>query len=103
VTIGEAIELLNDPKTIVLDARDSASYRADHIEGAMLLHDGLMESIINKKEHDRPILIYCFRGNTSVDKGQLFCAAGFERVYSLAGGYIAWGKRSKEARAASGQ
>lgn len=93
ITIGEALGLLKEESPLVLDARDSHSYRAGHMEGAMLLHDGLMESIIKQRQYERPVLIYCFRGNLSLEKANLFAAAGFQRVYSLAGGYVAWMKQ----------
>lgn len=92
--IGEAIELMAKEEPIVLDLRDAHSYRAGHIEGAMLLHDDLMETLVSKQELDRPVLLYCFRGQTSRDKAKLFLAVGFRRVYSLAGGYVAWSKRA---------
>ena len=94
ITIGEAERILSQDAPTVLDARDADSYRAGHIDGAMLLHDGLMEAIVNRRQYDTPILIYCFRGNVSLDKARLFSATGFRRVYSLAGGYVAWMKRA---------
>ena len=100
ITIGEALQLLSSEAPTVLDARDMESYRAGHIEGAMLLHDELMETIVKRRQLDTPILIYCFRGNISMDKAQLFAATGFRRVYSLAGGYVAWMKRRQESVAA---
>lgn len=94
ITIGELERLLESGTPILLDARDAPSYRAGHLDGAMLLHDGLMESVIKRREIDRPVVIYCYRGNLSLEKAALFCAAGFRNVNSLAGGYIAWMKRT---------
>ncbi len=93
ITIGEAEKLLDEETPVVLDARDAPSYRAGHIDGAMLLHDDLLEALVKRRELHRPVLIYCYRGNVSMDKARLFSAAGFVRVYSLAGGYVAWMKR----------
>lgn len=92
--IGEAMQLIARENPVVLDLRDAHSYRAGHIEGAMLLHDDLMESLVAKKEFDRPLLLYCFRGQSSQEKAKLFLAVGFRRVYSLAGGYVAWSKKA---------
>lgn len=94
ITIGELERLLSTDAPILLDARDASSYRAGHLEGAMLLHDGLMESIIKRREVDRAVVVYCYRGNLSLEKAALFCAAGFRNVNSLAGGYVAWMKRA---------
>lgn len=74
----------------VLDLRDHRSYRAGHIEGALLLHDGLMQALIQQNELDKPVLIYCYRGNKSKEKAELFSDLGFRCVYSLDGGYTDW-------------
>jgi thiosulfate sulfurtransferase len=97
ITIGELERLLTSSAPLLLDARDASSYRAGHLEGAMLLHDGLMEALIKRREVDRPVVVYCYRGNLSLDKATLFCAAGFRNVSSLAGGYVAWLKRAPAA------
>jgi thiosulfate sulfurtransferase len=93
ITIGELEQLLKTANPLVLDARDAPSYRAGHMDGAMLLHDDLMAAIIKRRELDRAVILYCYRGNLSLEKGALFCAAGFRNVCSLAGGYVAWMKR----------
>jgi thiosulfate sulfurtransferase len=94
ITIGELEQLIAAGGALLLDARDASSYRAGHVEGAMLLHDGLMEALIKRRELDRPLVVYCYRGNLSLEKAVLFCAAGFRNVCNLAGGYVAWMKRA---------
>lgn len=74
----------------VLDLRDHRSYRAGHIDGALLLHDGLMQALIKQNELDKPVLIYCYRGTKSKEKAELFTDLGFREVYSLDGGYTDW-------------
>ena len=58
----------------------------------MLSHDGLMQSLIQKKEYDRPLIIYCYHGINSREKADFFGALGFKKVYSMEGGYVAWKK-----------
>jgi rhodanese-related sulfurtransferase len=87
-----AKDLLDQPALMVLDMRDHRSYRAGHIEGALLLHDGLFQSIVEREEWQRPLLVYCYRGNTSLEKAALFAELGFAHVYSLEGGFTAWSK-----------
>lgn len=86
----QAQTLLASQAVTILDLRDHRSYRAGHIDGAMLLHDGLMQRLIQQNELDKPILIYCYRGNTSKEKAEQFWELGFQQVYSLAGGYTDW-------------
>jgi len=90
ISPDKARELLATQAVTVLDLRDHRSYRAGHIEGALLLHDGLMQAIVKKNELDRPMLIYCYRGNKSKEQAELFWELGFKHVYSLDGGYTDW-------------
>ncbi|MET0386698.1 MAG: rhodanese-like domain-containing protein [Polyangiales bacterium] len=94
ISVDGARTLLADQAVTILDLRDHRSYRAGHIDGAMLLHDGLMKRLIKENELDKPILIYCYRGNTSLEKAELFSELGFRHVYSLEGGYVDWQKRA---------
>jgi thiosulfate sulfurtransferase len=76
----------------ILDLRDHRSYRAGHIDGALLLHDGLMQSIIKRNQLDAPILLYCYRGVQSAERAEVFGDLGSKHVYSLEGGYTEWSK-----------
>jgi thiosulfate sulfurtransferase len=90
ISIAEAKALIASQPVTILDLRDHRSFRAGHIEGARLLHDGLEQALIEAYEVDKPILIYCFRGIKSKEKAEHFERLGFERVYSLEGGFTAW-------------
>ena len=90
ISIDEARELLATQAVTILDMRDYRSFRAGHIEGARLLHDGLEQTLIDQNELDKPLLLYCFRGAKSKEKAEHFCRMGFRLVYSLEGGFTAW-------------
>ena len=89
----ELISSLND--LVVLDKRDIDSYKQGHIEGAMMAHDGLIESMVKKGDKKIPILVYCYQGNSSKEVAELFSHFGYEQVYSLSGGYTEW-KRAND-------
>ena len=93
VTVEQAEELLQGQSILVLDRRDSQSYQQGHIDGAMMAHDGLVEAIVNKREFDRPLLVYCYHGNDSRELAGMFASLGFKEVYSMIGGFAEW-KRS---------
>jgi len=83
--------LLNEESGIlILDKRDMTSYKQGHIDGAMMAHDGLIESVINKGDKQVPVLVYCYQGASSMDVARLFASCGFEKVYSMVGGYAEW-------------
>ncbi|MDX1696462.1 MAG: rhodanese-like domain-containing protein [Ketobacteraceae bacterium] len=93
IQASEAESILGADGALVLDLRDNISYREGHIEGAMLAHDALTESIIKRKEYDRPIMVYCYHGNSSKEFAEFISALGFRNVYNLAGGFTAWKKQ----------
>ena len=85
-----AQQLIESKDVVLLDQRDAHSYKEGHVEGAMLAHDDLTSALIRKKQIDKPVVIYCYHGNSSKDLAALFGNFGFKEVYSVAGGYTAW-------------
>ena len=90
VTVQQARDLLAARTMLVLDKRDLSSYQQGHIDGAMMAHDSLIESLIKKREITKPVLIYCYRGNTSKELAALLANFGYQEVYSMIGGYTEW-------------
>lgn len=96
INCQEALQMMANDDCKVLDIRDAHSYKEEHIDGAMLSHDGLIESLIKTRSYNTPIIIYCFHGNSSKDLAEFIAGVGFKRVFSLAGGYVAWKKHTVE-------
>lgn len=92
ITPEKAVEIISSSDPLILDVRDANSYKEGHIDGAMLAHDSLTESIIKRKEYQRPIIIYCYHGNSSKDMAEFIGAIGFKSVFSMQGGFTAWKK-----------
>lgn len=90
IDVTEAKQLMAEESVQVLDMRDHRSYRASHIEGAVLLHEGLEKQLIIQGEKKEPLLLYCYHGIKSLEKAQFMSDLGFTRVYSLRGGFTAW-------------
>ena len=81
--------LTTEENILILDQRDQQSYKQGHIEGALMVHDSLIDSLIKKGNKKQPLLIYCYQGNASKDLAELFCNFGFN-AFSIAGGYAEW-------------
>jgi len=90
VSVNEAAKMIRERQMVLLDRRDLSSYKQGHIEGAMVAHDGLVESLIKRRDVKTPLLIYCYRGNSSKELAALFAQFGYLEVYSMAGGYVEW-------------
>lgn len=95
ISAAEAKALIAAEEVIILDVRDHRSYRAGHIEGARLLHDGLEQALVAAGEFERPVLLYCYRGNDSKKKAEHFTRLGFQRVYSLDDGFTGWPREKR--------
>ncbi|TVZ38817.1 rhodanese-related sulfurtransferase [Alteromonadaceae bacterium 2753L.S.0a.02] len=94
ITVQEAADkIINHQDALILDARDPYSYKESHIDGAMQAHGGLVEHLIGSQDFERPVLVYCYQGNSSKDLAEVFGRAGFKHTYSMKGGYTAWKKR----------
>lgn len=82
--------LLAAGELTLFDTRDAASFASGHLEGAEPVTDEALRRLIQSRQRQRPILVYCHRGNSSRDVCQLIAGMGFTRVYNLAGGWQAW-------------
>lgn len=82
----------------VLDVRDAQSFAKAHIEGARHVTDRNVEHLLTGLPKDRPVLIYCFRGNASQVYAQTFVDFGFTDVSSMDGGFEAWRASGNDAQ-----
>lgn len=91
ISPAEAARLLAaEAGATVFDVRDMASYRRAAIDGAMHLSEDRVPAWFQRLSKDEPILIYCYRGNSSKTYARMFGDFRFRRVYSVDGGYEAF-------------
>ena len=89
ISIEEAQELMSDETTII-DVRDPESYSMGHIENAVHVSNENILQFIDGANKSRPLIIYCYRGNSSQDAAQYLSDKGFLDVYSMDGGFEEW-------------
>jgi len=86
-------EAIQGKKVVLVDVRTPAEYSEGFIEGAINIDYFNQQSFIkqisalDKKE---PVYLYCRSGNRSMKAARQLVSLGFENVYDLAGGYMAW-------------
>lgn len=90
VTTPEAEQIIAANNPLILDCRELKDYRQGHIDNAMHVHEQLRDSLIQKGDKQRHLLIYCYFGHASEHLAEMFGDFGFKNVYSLAGGYADW-------------
>jgi len=94
VDIRSAEALLARSDLLLLDARDAGAFETSRIDGAQHLSSANLSAVLSDTVRVRPILIYCYHGNTSREYAQIFSDFAFSEVYSLDGGYEAWRTRA---------
>lgn len=87
---ADAQLLLEQEEAIVFDIRDSASIAQGQMTGAQPVTDQALMQMIKARQRNRPVLVYCYHGNSSREMCQFIAGMGFTRVYNLAGGWQAW-------------
>ena len=89
---AELTRLINHEDTLLLDIRTTGEYRQGHILNSRHIPTSELESRMGELEKYRnnPVIAYCKSGNRSVAACRILKNHGFEKVYSLGGGIMAW-------------
>ncbi len=90
ISVNEAKTMIQNEDVQILDIRDINAFQQEHIDGALHLTNGNLESLINELSINVPTLVYCYHGNSSQNAAAYLTNRQFTNVYSLDGGYEAW-------------
>lgn len=90
ISIEAAKNLIQTQAVTLADIRDSDSYNAGHIDGAIHVTNDNLQDFIRDSDLDLPLIVYCFHGHSSQPAAQFLSEQGFEEAYSLIGGYTLW-------------
>jgi thiosulfate sulfurtransferase len=90
LSAAQSKQLIDDNKPAIVDIREQHIYAHAHIPGAFLLNNTSVTEFIEQTSPDTPVLVYCYHGISSINAGHYLLEQGFERVYSLDGGFEAW-------------
>ena len=89
ISVKDAKELIKEDITLI-DIRDFNSFSSGRIQNAIHIEDLNIENFIQEKDKNKPILIYCYHGNSSKTAANFFYQNGFQQVYSMDEGYEGW-------------
>ena len=92
ITAEKALERLEAGVTVFIDVRDGGSYRRGHIPGAKHIGDHNIADFVEGSDKSEPVIVYCYHGNSSLGGAAHLLSQGFEEVYSMSGGFAAWGE-----------
>jgi len=86
----QALGLINNESAIVVDVRDAESYAEGHIRNALHLTQDSLGEFVSATNKTLPIIVCCYHGNSSQGAADFLNQQGFDRCYSLDGGFTAW-------------
>jgi len=88
----DAVRLMNNEGTLVLDVRLEKEYKEGHILDSVHIPLGALESRIRELDgyKGNTVIIYCHTGMRSKQAGSILKKHGFEDMYSIDGGIGAW-------------
>ena len=92
IRADELEQYRQNEKTILIDLRDRADYRQEHIEGAVNVPYERLERYAAGMPADTVMILYCDRGILSLKAGKKLARAGY-RTAALAGGMRAYRAR----------
>ena len=89
---AQATRLINHENALVLDVRSDGEYAEGHIVNAINEPLGGLAQQISKLEkyRDRTIITACRNGQQAASASGILRKNGFENVFSLSGGIVAW-------------
>ena len=79
----------------LLDVRTPQEYQQGHIEGAVNI-DYFSKSFkteLEKLDKTVPVYLYCRSGGRATKAMQIMKEMGFETIYNLKGGFLAWDQK----------
>ena len=92
LTPAAAVQLMNSEDIVVLDVRESAETIGGKISRAIQIPVSAIAKRIGEldKHKDKTMLVYCKSGARAGVACKELSKNGFEKVYSLNGGMLAW-------------
>ena len=92
LTPAAAVQLMNNEDVVVLDVREPSETVAGKIAKAIQIPVGAVKTRINEleKHKDKTLLVYCKSGARSAIACKELSKNGFDKVFSLNGGMMAW-------------
>jgi thiosulfate sulfurtransferase len=90
ISIDDAKALIDQGGATIADVRDQGAYRASSIQYAINIQQDNVDEFLATADKDKPLIVYCYHGNSSKGAADYFSSQGYKEVYSMDGGYEAW-------------
>lgn len=86
--------MFTEKKAIIIDVREENEWQEQHIPGAIHIPIAQLNTKLNVLEEykNTPVITQCKSGRRSAQAAVQLKAAGFNKIYNLDGGILAWNK-----------
>lgn len=81
---------LKNDEVVVVDIRDKQSFMLGHIPNAVHLGNHNVADFVNSQDVSSTLIVCCYHGVSSQQAAQYLVNQGFDKVYSMDGGFEAW-------------
>jgi len=92
VPVTEAVQLVNQKNAVFIDIRSDDLFKAGHIAQSRHLPMADFHGKHANLPKNKPLIVVCERGRTSLPAATALKKLGFTEVYSLEGGIQGWAK-----------
>jgi len=90
ISIDEAHKLIENDDLTLLDIRDADSFAHSHIQNSIHVTNDNVEQVLASADKDKPLVVYCYHGNSSKGAADYFFNMGFKQACSMDGGFEDW-------------
>lgn len=90
ITPEEAWRMVCEENAALLDIRDPQRFAYSRPKGAFHLTNQSYGQFQDEYDFDDPIIVSCYHGVSSRNVAQFLVEQGYERVYSVKGGFDGW-------------
>ncbi len=90
INVEEAHQKLHQAKAVLVDIRDPQSFAMGHTPGAFHLTNDTLGAFMRDNDVDTAVMVMCYHGNSSKGAAQYLLQQGYDKVYSVDGGFDAW-------------
>jgi len=89
---SDSVQLLNHEDAVVLDVREDNEYQEGHILESVHIPLAKLGERMDELENlrQKPIIVSCRSGHRSASACARLRKSGFENIYNLKGGVMAW-------------
>ena len=90
LSVNDAVKLANAKHGLFLDVRNAEQFKAGSIPQSRNIPQADIANKAGSLPKDKPIIVVCERGRSSVGVVNTLKSKGLQEVYSLQGGVAAW-------------